>query len=90
METKTNIVVARAPAMVRRARESSLGFKGANIFNILPGHIRILNSEHVDTFKTELDTFLSLVPDQPTIGGHPRAAETNSLLHQIPLYFVNY
>ena len=85
-----NNVVARAPAMVRRARESSLGVKGANIFNILPGHIRSLNSEHVDTFKTKLDTFLSLVPDQPTIGGHPRAAETNSLLHQIPLYFVNY
>ena len=78
-------VVARAPASVRRARESSLSVKGARIFNLLPVTIRNIDSENVETFKTELDKFLSLVPDQPTIPGHPRAAETNSLLHQIPV-----
>ena len=72
-------------ASVRRAREASLLSKGARIFNLLPAYIRNINSENVETFKKELDSFLSLVPDQPTIPGHPRAAETNSLLHQIPM-----
>ena len=78
-------VVARAPASVRRARESSLSVKGARIFNLLPVSIRNIDSENVESFKTELDKFISLVTDQPTIPGHPRAAETNSLLHQIPI-----
>ena len=76
---------AKVPAMVRKAREASLTSKGAKIFNLLPAYIRNINSDNVDTFKKELDSFLRLVPDQPTIPGHPRAAETNSLLHQIPL-----
>ena len=39
----------------------------------------------MDTFKTNLDAYLSKVPDQPTVGGRARAAESNSLLHQIPM-----
>ena len=78
------------PATVRRAREASLASKGAKIFNLLPAYIRNINSENVETFKKELDSFLSLVPDQPTIPGHPRAAETNSLLHQIPILRTTY
>ena len=84
-----NQVVASAPAAVRRARECSLGVKGARLFNLLPAHIRSMDSANVDNFKCELDVFLSMIPDQPTIPGHPRAAETNSLLHQIPLHFAN-
>ena len=76
-------IVASAPAAVRKARESSLSVKGARIFNLLPVTIRNIDSENVETFKSELDKFLSMVPDQPTIPGHARAAETNSLLHQI-------
>ena len=75
----------RSPAPVRRARESSLTVKGARIFNLLPVTLRNMDSDNIDIFKSELDTFLSLVPDQPTIPGHPRAAESNSLLHQIPI-----
>ena len=78
-------VVRTSPSAVRRARESSLGVKGANIFNLLPAALRNLNSKHVDTFKTSLDAFLKNVPDQPTVGGQARAAETNSLLDQIPM-----
>ena len=69
-----------APAVVRRARESSLSVKGARIFNLLPVTLRNIDCDNVENFKSELDKFLSLVPDQPTIPGHPRAAETNSLL----------
>ena len=85
-----NSVVASAPAVVRRARETTLGVKGAKLFNLLPISIRNIDSDNVETFKAELDKFLSLVPDQPTIAGQARAAETNSLLHQIPLLRTSY
>ena len=75
---------------MRKARQASLGVKGANIFNLLPKDIRNLNvksstADKVQDFKSKLDNFLSNIPDQPTLPGFGRAAETNSLLHQIPL-----
>ena len=74
-----------APAAVKRAREASLGVKGCRIFNLLPDSIRNIRGGSVDSFKLALDSFLSSVPDQPTIGGLTRAAESNSLLHQVPM-----
>ena len=82
-----NTVVRSSPALVRKAREQTLGVKGANIFNLLPEKLRSMNSEHVDYFKNHLDVFLSSIPDQPTMTGLGRAAETNSLLHQLPLFY---
>ena len=79
-------IVKNSPAVVRKARKSSLGVKGARIFNLLPIEIRNMNCENVDTFKKNLDTFLLNVPDQPTVNGLGRPAETNSLLHQIPVF----
>ena len=40
----------------------------------------------VDQFKSGLDKWLSSIPDQPTVGSRQRAAKTNSLLDQVPLY----
>ena len=74
-----------APARVRKARESSLSVKGARIFNLLPDFIRNIDSDNVDQFKSQLDMFLSSVPEEPTTSGLTRGAESNSLLHQIPL-----
>ena len=82
-------VVGSSPASVRRARESSLGVKGARIFNLLPADIRNVDSNDVEVFKKELDTFLEKIPDQPTISGLGRSAESNSLLHQIPQSMLN-
>ena len=81
-----NDIVKTSPAIVRKARESSIGVKGARLFNLLPLELRNLNCENVDTFKKNLDNFLHSVPDQPTVPGLGRPAETNSLLHQIPLF----
>ena len=47
-----------------------------------------MNTDYVDTFKNHLDTFLSSVPDQPTVTGLGRAALTNSLLDQLPQFYV--
>ena len=82
-----NTVVRSAPTIVRKAREQTLGVRGANIFNLLPDDLRCMNTEHVDTFKNHLDVFLSSIPDQPTMTGLGRAADSNSLLHQLPLFY---
>ena len=78
--------VNTAPAAVRRARAGTLAVKGAQLFNSLPLTLR--NSDHGDVlmFKNHLDIYLENVPDQPTISGLVRGAETNSLIHQIPFY----
>ena len=64
-----NAVVASSPASVRNARESSLGVKGALIFNLLPAELRNVDSHNIDSFKTILGKFLTNIPDQPTIAG---------------------
>ena len=76
-----------APAAVRRARKSSLAVRGARLFNLLPASLRN-QAGSFDTFEIHLDTFLSGVPDQPTVPGLARAAATNSLLDQIPHTYV--
>ena len=81
-----NTVVRTAPSLVINARERTLGDKGAQMFNILPDQLRCMNTDHIDTFKNHLDVFLSSIPDQPTMTGLGRAAESNSLLHQLPLF----
>ena len=62
-------VVQSSPAMVRRARECSLGVKGIKMFNLLPPSVRNINSTNIDVFKQSLDDFLSKVPDQPSAAG---------------------
>ena len=78
-------VSPRAPVGVRRAMEAGLATKGAKLFNILPAEIRNIDVARVDLFKAKLDSFLSTIPDEPSIPGRGRAAESNSLLHQIPI-----
>ena len=75
-----------APASVRKAREGSLAVKGVQLFNLMPTQLR--NSDHgdVEMFKNHLGIYLSNIPDQPTVAGLARGAQTNSLLQQVPLY----
>ena len=80
-------VVRAAPSIVKNARERSLGVRGAIIFNLLPEHLRSMNTDHIDMFKNHLDVFLLSIPDQPTMTGLGRAAESNSLLHQLPIFY---
>ena len=79
-------VVRAALAVVKNARERSLGVRGAQLFNLLPESMRSLNTDHVDLFKSHLDVFLSSFPDQPTVTGLGRAAEANSVLHKLLLF----
>ena len=77
--------IRTAPAAVRRARESSLGVKGCRLFNLLPAELRSMTGCSVNTFKKHLDEFLATVPDQPTVSGMTRAADTNSLIDQLAM-----
>ena len=74
-----------APASVKKARERFLNVHGARLFNLLPKKLRNENSGDFPLFKNHLDIFLSRVPDQPTTAGLFRAAQSNSLLDQVPL-----
>ena len=78
-------ILMSAPAPIRKAREASLAVKGCRLFNLLPASIRNMKATSVDQFKLALDNFLCKIPDQPTLDGFGRAAETNSLLHQLAL-----
>ena len=79
---------SKSNSTVRNAVESSLAVKGSRIFNLLPQSLRDINSITADRFKASLDFFLEGIPDQPTIPGCVRAAQTNSLLDQIPMESV--
>ena len=70
-------VVRAAPSIVKNARERYLGVRGE----------RSMNTDHIDMFKNHLDVFLLSIPDQPTMTGLGRAAESNSLLHQLPIFY---
>ena len=72
-------VITSSLNLVRKAHESSVGVKGAKLFNLLPVKVRNIDLSNVATFKCALDSFLFSIPDQPTIAGYGRAAETNSL-----------
>ena len=72
-----------SPSAVRNAREATLAVKGAKLFNLLPRALRDIQSGTVDQFKAQLDKWLEVVPDQPTVPGRLRAAKTNSLLDQV-------
>ena len=79
-------IVRTSPASVRRARENSLSVKGARMFNLLPPYLRNISSDQVHHFKSRLDSFLKDIPDEPTSATEGRVADTNCLLHQIPLW----
>ena len=79
-----------APTPVQRAVEASLAVKGARLFNMMPANVRNIDSTKINVFKRALDNFLVTIPDEPTVEDQGRAAQTNSLLHQIPLQSHNH
>ena len=70
---------------VRSLREGTFSVNGAQLFNILPEHIRNLTNVELSVFKEKLDKFLRTIPDQPQSPGYvgSRQAESNSLLHMV-------
>ena len=77
------------PAHARKLMENSLLYHGARLYNLIPPELRQTMEAgevlHIDTFKSRLDKFLWLIPDEPGANkdNRIRQAESNSLLHQI-------
>ena len=69
----------------RTKRHGSFQEIGPLLFNVLPGSIRNMKGCSIDDFKEKLDTFLTLVPDEPKVRGLMplNSEQSNSLLHQI-------
>ena len=88
----------RAPEQVRRSRHSSFFYKGPQLFNLLPPHLKVVElienpgQEDMEKYKEKLDKFLEKIPDQPDADEltKMRAATTNSLICQIPLHRRNH
>lgn len=71
---------------VKKMRWNSFQYVGPRLYNTLPEDLRRCYSNYEnpsDVFKAQLDGLLHNLPDQPTIPGIPRAANSNSVLDQI-------
>ena len=75
-----------ATTRIRSLREGSLCVNGAQLFNVLPAHIRNLTNVELPVFKQKLDEFLGTVADEPLSPGYTaaRQAKSNSLIHMVP------
>ena len=73
-------------SQLRKLKSNSFNY----VANVLPNAMRRMYAENkpFETFKQDLDTILSTVPDQPTIAGLSGVAKSNSLIHQMPSYIV--
>lgn len=77
------------PKSIKQNKLTSFSYVGPKLYNILPSILRVkyLTCDiTTDNFKGSLDAFLTNIPDEPTVSGLVRLAESNSLIHQIPLY----
>ena len=83
-----------AAKWVQDLRNASFFSVAPTIFNQLPFELRnfaipeVPSKKNVEKYKEGLDEYLWNVPDQPDIPGvqNRRAAESNSLVHQIRYY----
>ena len=54
---------------VKKLREQSFQVSGPRLFNCLPQSIRNISRVPGDTFKEQLDLFLTKIPDEPNVEG---------------------
>ena len=88
-----------AKTRVKTLKSSNFVINGPKLFNCLPSHLRNMTNCSLELFKTELDRFLELLPDEPLIPGYTsgRNHTTNSLIDvtqsqtpdSSPLYWRN-
>ena len=81
-------------AKIKSIRMSSFFTKGPQLFNLLPEELREavtdVTPDKFDelkaAFKTSVDKWLELVPDEPTTEGLQRAADSNSIVDQVKIH----
>lgn len=75
-------VSGRALQRVQTLRENSLLVRGPRLFNCLPASLRAHQGE-LSSFKAQLDSFLSTIPDQPRLPHYHQPATSNSIVAQV-------
>ena len=75
-------IPSSATRRIQSLRRASLAIKGPRLFNCLPTCLRNLTGVSTDEFKSKLDKFLTLVPDEPLIPGYTkyRSVDSNSII----------
>ena len=80
-------VKTAASQNVQNICHSSFTIHAPKLFNLLPEHIRNITDCSVESFKTQLDSYLKTIPDEPQIQGYTscRRADSNSLcdMHKV-------
>ena len=83
-------------ARIKSVREGSFLVNGPRLFNSLPADIRNQSNCSVDSFKQQLDQFLSCLPDEPSCENLAPGAssqvtgrQSNSIVDQARKYFSN-
>ena len=66
----------------QQLRSNSLSVHGLQLFNALPRKVRDLHNCSKEKFKSTLDSYLKLIPDEPQIPGYTatRRASSNSIM----------
>ena len=62
------VPIAKGSQKVKSLREQIFQVSGGNIYNSLPKSIRNLKKVSVEEFKSKLDKYLELIPDEPKVG----------------------
>ena len=73
---------SRSLASVNSMIESSFYVRGPKLFNCLPAKLRNFDGS-TDSFKSQLDGFLSKIPDQPCLPAYQQPALSNSIIDQL-------
>ena len=71
---------AKASSAIQTQKFNSFRIHGARLFNKMPKEICNITNCEPTFFKRNLDTFLSLVPDEPLVAGVNRRCMSNSIL----------
>ena len=89
-------MVKSAPDSVKSIRDRSFHYAAPRVFNLLPRCLRDLTGCSKESWKTNLDRFLELVPDTPAVGeyvphrSHPVTARpSNDLIDWITWLNIN-
>ena len=79
----------KARKAIQTLKENSFQTNGPNLFNSLPKHKRNMKKCKLEEFKSKLDKYLQLLPDQPKIddlapwGQDREGKPSNSILYQV-------
>lgn len=73
------------PFSYSKTREASFTNHAPKLFNVLPKQLRNETKAPLAKFKSMVDNFLKLVPDEPQLPNYTicRRAESNSIIHMV-------